>query len=122
MSYLSVTERTVDARAWVSTLEMARNATLHPQLSVEADEWANEGKHSLGNFSVACLAKDLSSYEVPSVGEAHVLLQYVHTLPRDRLSGVHGTDHRSGLPAGNSGRGSLDAPAVTVMPSMMGEQ
>jgi hypothetical protein len=71
---------------------MARNATLHPQLRIEADERANEGKLSLRNLSVARLAKDLSSYEVSSVGEAHVLLQHVHTLPRDRLSGVQHLD------------------------------
>jgi hypothetical protein len=71
---------------------MTRNATLHPQLRVEADERANEGKLSLWNLSVARLAKDLSSHEVSSVGEAHVLLQPVHALPGDRLSGTQHLD------------------------------
>jgi hypothetical protein len=92
MSYLSVTESTVDARAWVPTFKMARNTTLHPQLRVEADERANEGKHSLGNFSVACLAKDLPSHDVSSVGKAHVLVQHVHTFPGERLSGAQHLD------------------------------
>jgi hypothetical protein len=75
---------------------MTRNATLHPQLGVEADERTNEGKLSLGNLSVARFAEDLSSYEVSPVGKTHVLLQHVHALPGNRLSGVQHLDE-SGL-------------------------
>jgi hypothetical protein len=71
---------------------MARNATLHPQLRVEADERAGEWMHLLGNFSVACLAKDLSSHDVSSVGEAHVLFQHVHALPGERFSDAQHLD------------------------------
>jgi hypothetical protein len=71
---------------------MARNATLHPQFRVEADERADERMLSLGNFSVACLAEDLSGHDVSSVREVHVLFQLVHALPGERLSDVQHLD------------------------------
>jgi len=47
---------------------------------------------SLGNFSVARLAQDLSGHDVPSVREVHVLFQHVHALPGERLSDVQHLD------------------------------
>jgi hypothetical protein len=85
MPYLPVAERTVDAGARIPALEMTRDTALHSELGVVADERPREGKHALGNLTVARLAQHLSRKDVSAMGEAHVLGELVHALPGDRL-------------------------------------